>query len=555
MKKQGTTRWMLRTNRKWIPALLLLLVCNVAMSLFGVWFALGTRRVVDAVTGSAPDKQAFISACVQQGILIVATILTGALIHHLKDQLTAKMDMEWKRTLLHGLLRGEYSAVTKYHTGELLNLMNHDVSVLITSLLNILPSVASMATKLIAALTVLIALEPMLTAVVVVAGIAVVLVSSVIRRRLKSLNKRSSEAQGKVSGFIQETMEKLLMVQAMDIAEVMENRSDKLLAERYELHRKRKNVSLVSSTFMNILAYGASFGSLVWCSSAILAGQMTYGTMMAINNLVAQVRIPFTNMSRIGPQYAAMCAAAERLQELESICNTATTERKEAAPIYEKMTGIRGEALTFAYDRDYVLEDADFFLPKGSFGVIVGHSGIGKSTLLKLLLGIFPPASGRLFLDGEEDVTVDYTTRRLFTYVPQGNLLLSGSLRDNLLVTNPDATQEEINRAIHISAMDDYLHTLPEGLETVVGENALGLSEGQAQRLSIARAVLSNAPILLLDEATSALDDATERAVLQRIRELPDKTCIAVTHRPAATDVADWALEMKEGKCTVRMLH
>ena len=117
MKKQGTTRWMLRTNRKWIPALLLLLVCNVAMSLFGVWFALGTRRVVDAVTGSAPDKQAFISACVQQGILIVATILTGALIHHLKDQLTAKMDMEWKRTLLHGLLRGEYSAVTKHHTG------------------------------------------------------------------------------------------------------------------------------------------------------------------------------------------------------------------------------------------------------------------------------------------------------------------------------------------------------------------------------------------------------------------------------------------------------
>ena len=403
MKKQGTTRWMLRTNRKWIPALLLLLVCNVAMSLFGVWFALGTRRVVDAVTGSAPDKQAFISACVQQGILIVATILTGALIHHLKDQLTAKMDMEWKRTLLHGLLRGEYSAVTKYHTGELLNLMNHDVSVLITSLLNILPSVASMATKLIAALTVLIALEPMLTAVVVVAGIAVVLVSSVIRRRLKNLNKRSSEAQGKVSGFIQETMEKLLMVQAMDIAEVMENRSDKLLAERYELHRKRKNVSLVSSTFMNVLAYGASFGSLVWCSSAILAGQMTYGTMMAINNLVAQVRIPFTNMSRIGPQYAAMCAAAERLQELESICNTATTERKEAAPIYEKMTGIRGEALTFAYDRDYVLEDADFFLPKGSFGVIVGHSGIGKSTLLKLLLGIFPPASGRLFFDCEED--------------------------------------------------------------------------------------------------------------------------------------------------------
>ena len=280
---------------------------------------------------------------------------------------------------------------------------------------------------------------------------------------------------------------------------------------------------------------------------------MTFGTLTAISQLISQVLGPVTNMSGIGPQFAALSAAAERLMELDAICQLEQPERKEPTALYESASAIRGEKLTFAYDRDYVFDHADFVLPKGSFGVIVGHSGIGKSTLLKLLLGIFPAEEGGLYLDTENGpVQIDRTTRKLFAYVPQGNLLLSGTLRDNLTVTKRDATQEEIDRAIYISAMDAYLPTLPQGLDTVVGENALGLSEGQAQRLSIARAILSDAPILLLDEATSALDDETEKAVLRRIQQLPGKTCIAVTHREAAMQIADWSLEMRDGKCVVR---
>ena len=185
--------------------------------------------------------------------------------------------------------------------------------------------------------------------------------------------------------------------------------------------------------------------------------------------------------------------------------------------------------------------------------MILGHSGIGKSTLLKIMLGIFHPTGGGVYLNtGEEMIPLDRTTRRLFAYVPQGNLLISGTLRENLILTRPDATQEQIDRAVHISAMDDYLPGLPKGLETVIGESAAGLSEGQAQRLSIARAILSDAPILLLDEATSALDAETENLVLQRLSNLEDKTCIAVTHRPAAIALSDWTMEMRDGKCLVR---
>lgn len=549
-KNKGQLRWLVRSCRPWIPALLLLTLLYVLSASLSVWFALGTREVID--TAQAGAREPFIQACIKQGLLILSVLVTGTLTHHLREKLIADMDKEWKRKLLHGLLRGEYAEISKYHTGELLNRMNGDVRTLIGSILSILPSVASMATKLIASVSVLLVLEPKLTAIVIVGGVVVVLITGYMRRHLKSLNKRASAAQGRVSGFIQETLEKLLMVQAMDISAVMEKRSDQLLEQRYKIHRKRKNISVISSTCMSILGYGVAFGTLVWCSSQILVGAMTFGTMTAISQLVSQLQAPFVNMSGITPQYAALSAASERLMEMETICNTVPNERREPESLYEDMTEISARNLSFSYDRDAIFDDADFSLPKGSFGVIVGHSGIGKSTLLKLLLGVFPPKAGGLYIKGEkETVPVDYTTRKLFAYVPQGNLLLSGSLRDNLLVTNENATQEQIDRAIYVSAMDDYLPSLPEGLETVVGENALGLSEGQAQRLSIARAVLSDAPILLLDEATSALDDATEKKVLSRIRQLPGKTCIAVTHREAATQIADWSLQLKDGKCTV----
>ena len=174
---------------------------------------------------------------------------------------------------------------------------------------------------------------------------------------------------------------------------------------------------------------------------------------------------------------------------------------------------------------------------------------MGKSTLLKLLLGIFRLEEGSLELAcGEESIKLDRSTRGLFAYVPQGNLLLSGSIRDNLTIVNPRATEEELRRAVYVSAVEDFLPQLPQGLDTVLGESGAGLSEGQAQRLAIARAVLGGAPILLLDECTSALDAQTEEKVLKRLRALEGRTCIAVTHRPAAMQLCDWRLAVQDGK-------
>lgn len=324
------------------------------------------------------------------------------------------------------------------------------------------------------------------------------------------------------------------------------------MEDRYQIQRKRKNVSLLANTFVSVLAYGAGFGALVFCGYGLQAGTMTFGTLTAVTQLIAQLQGPLVNMSGIIPQYVALVAAGERLQELEQLYAEPEPEKLDPKPIYENMESLNGRGLCFAYDRDKIFENAEFTVEKGSFGAILGHSGIGKSTLLKLLMGIYKPAGGSLYVktfDGE--IPIDRSTRRLFAYVPQGNLLLSGTLRENLIITCPEATQEQIDEAVHISCMDDYLPSFPDGLDTVVGESAAGLSEGQAQRLSIARAVISGAPVLLLDEATSALDAETEKLVLQRLKSLHNRTCIAVTHRPAALELCDWTMEMKDGKCVV----
>ncbi|MBQ3140352.1 MAG: ATP-binding cassette domain-containing protein, partial [Clostridia bacterium] len=205
------------------------------------------------------------------------------------------------------------------------------------------------------------------------------------------------------------------------------------------------------------------------------------------------------------------------------------------------------EDLNFSYDREAIFENAAFSLPKGSFAVVVGAPGVGKSTLLKLLLGVFHPDGGEQNArTAKTKVPLERATRKIFAYVPQGNLLLSGTLRENLTITKPEATAEEIAEALHVSALEDVLAQLPEGMDTHLGEDGAGLSEGQAQRLAIARAVLSGAHVLLLDEATSALDAETEKTVLERIRALENRSCIAVTHRSAAEEIADWRLTVSE---------
>ena len=547
--KQRPLIWLVQQIRRRIPAILLMTAAQVGYAFLGVLFALGSRSVINSAVSGVPG--AFWSACVRQGAIILGILVCLMLLRHLREKIRADMERDWKKRLLHGLLNGEYAAVSAYHSAELLNRLNNDVDRVNEGILSVIPDAAALVTRLVTAVVVLGTLDARFTVLVVALGGLMLLATGVVRHRLKDLNKMVSTHDGKVSGFLQECMEKLLMVQAMDVSAEVEHRADKLLDDRYRVQRKRKNVSLVANTGVSIVTYGAGFLALCWCAHRLLQGQMSFGDLTAVTQLVSQLQAPFVNLSGVMPRYLAMVASAERLMELADIEGETPPAADLPEELYRQMEFIGGENLRFSYDRDRILEDGAFRLPKGAFAVVTGPSGIGKSTLLKLLLGVFHLEAGSLYLLGKNGKrSLDRSCRRLFAYVPQGNLLFSGTIRENLLIVRPDAGEEELQRAVYVSGMDEFLPQLPMGLDTVLGESGAGLSEGQAQRLAIARAVLGGAPVLLLDECTSALDAETEVKVLRRLKKLENRTCIAVTHRAAALELCDYRLELGDGKIT-----
>ncbi len=544
MKTKGTERWIIGKIRKRIPAIVLLTVSSMGASLLGVAFALMCKNMIDYAL--AGDPTSFFRACIYQGVIILSMLGCTILNRHLHGKLSADMDRDMKRSIYRHLIHGDYMSVCAYHSGDMINRLTSDVRVVEEGVLTVIPNVAAMITKLIAAAAALLVLDPVFTMVVAGIGVLILAISALLRKRLKAIHRQVREEDGKVSAFLQETLEKVLMVQALDVSEQMLERADARMEGRYRAQMKSKNVSLVTNAGLHFLLQASGFIALIWCSVGLFMGTLTPGMLTAITQLVSQLQRPFVGMSGVLPQYMAMLASAERLMELEQI-ESEPTERVSLSD--ESICAIGAQDLQFTYDRDEILSHANFEVPTDGFTVVVGASGIGKSTLLKLMLGILHPQQGMLYVTGKQGRTVlDRKTRGCFAYVPQGNLLLSGTLRENLTVTRPDATDAEVAQAIHVSAMDEYISTLPQGLDTVIGENGVGLSEGQSQRLAIARAVLGGAPILLLDECTSALDEKTEKTVLERLKALSGRACIAVTHRPAAKEICDRVLTIQDGK-------
>lgn len=545
--KSNALLWIMKQIRNRIPGILIMTMAQVGHSLFGVLFALGSRAVIDSAVSGDVDQ--FVVSCRNQALIILGILVCLTLSRHMREQLSADLERDWKKRLLHGLLHGQYSRVSAYHSAELLNRLNNDVAKVNEGILTVLPSAAGLVTKLVAAVIVMGSLDRSFTMTAAVLGCMMIAATALLRRKLKDLNKHVSEHDGKVSAYLQETIEKLLLVQAMDISVEVEKRSDGLLENRYRIQRKRKNVSILANFCVSLLRYGAGFLALCWCARKLLLGKMSFGSLTAVIQLVNQIQAPFVNLSGVMPKYIALVASAERLMELQQIQGQPDPSDIDPQLLYDRMHGIRGEAVSFSYGREPVCIRTSVGIPKGAFVVVTGPSGAGKSTLLKLLLGIFLPQEGNFyFACKDEMVPIDRRTRKIFAYVPQGSLLFSGTIRENLTVVSPDATEQQLQQAVYISGMDQFLWELPEGLDTVLGESGAGLSEGQAQRLAIARAVLGGAPILLLDECTSALDAATEQTVLQRLKSLEGRTCITVTHRPAAIALCDLQLEVKDGK-------
>ena len=530
----------------------ILILTNIIHGVMTVVFAGFSKRIIDAATVDKSFDRVLHYALMFLGVLLFQLALT-LVSRSTLERCKAKIEWILKQHMLKSIMKKEYAGVSAYHTGELQNRMFNDVTVISEGFSTILPSVLFFLVRLISAFSYLIYIDKIFALVFLVGGVAVFLCTQIFRKTLKRLHKAVQETEGKTRSFIQEALTSLLVVKSFSVEKKIAAEADELQSENYKAKMKRRFFGIVANAGISFVFSLGYIFAITFGAYRLIHG-MSYGTVTAMLQLVNQIQSPFAALSGVMPQYFALIASAERLMEIDSLPDETSENStiKNPAEVYGRLKGIDFNDISFRYDRDIILNETSLRINKGDFIAIMGISGIGKSTLLKLLLGVFKVEGGSIELDfGDEKIEVDNKTRRLFSYVPQGNFLLSGTIRENITFINSDVSEEEIEEAIRISCSDAFISELPDGLETVIGERGIGLSEGQLQRLAIARSLLSKAPIILLDEATSALDEETEKRFLTNLKMLENKTCIIVSHKKAALEICNKHVQIIDSKIVV----
>ena len=369
----------------------------------------------------------------------------------------------------------------------------------------------------------------------------------IYKKKIKTLHIKCRESDGKVRSFIQETIQNFLVVKAFGRESYMSRKAYSLQTDNYKLNVKRSTAGIMANILFFLAVTMVYYGALAWSVYRLSLGLITFGTVTAVLSLVSQLQSPFREVAGILPQTYMVLASAERLIELENIKEE--TQYIETNRDLSQFSKISFHNVSFSYDETEVLKNVSLDIKKGEFVALCGISGAGKSTMTKLLLSVLVPNEGNVLLKFEDGESINFNSdmRKMFSYVPQGNMILSGTIRDNITFADETPDEEKLKKVIEIAQIKDFIDKTPNGLNTYLGEKGHGLSEGQVQRIAIARALYFDAPVLLLDEATSSLDIATESNLLSSIKELTDKTCIIISHRREVIDACDKTFILQNG--------
>ncbi len=542
MKAKSVSKWIYTHCGGRVKEGIALVVLNAWSALCVTIFAILSKRVMDSA--QIGNKEDLIKNSIFLLCLILSQIVARVVASLIEAISQGKAEISLRTSVFFNILRGNYADYVEKHSGDLMTRLTADVQVVSDNYVHIFPVAIAFFVRIFSGAIALYQIDKNFAKVFILCGLLVVVFAVFSRGYLKKLHRRVQEKDSRVRSFMQEMLENLFAVKVFGIEEKVIKRSVKQQKKFYNEKVKKKGFSIIASIGFS-LAFAVGFlVAVAYGSYGVLNGTMTFGAVVAIVQLVNQLQSPVVGITGVLPAFFAMTTSAQRLME---ICNENIESVDSVDVDYDDFIKIKVRDAVFGYGDEKVFSQATLTVDKGEFIGIQGPSGSGKSTVLKLITGLYPVDAGRVTVETKSGEYDCKKIRGLFSFVPQGNMLFSGTIRENLTILNPDVTEEEIKEALVVAAAE-FVYDFDAGLDFVLGESGAGVSEGQAQRIAIARAILAKSRVLLMDESTSALDAETEKTVIDNLQEKDDITVIIITHREAVLDKCDRIITVAGGK-------
>ena len=542
--------WLLTHIRKYRKQVLTVGALGLMGTAMGLASSVASKYLIDAVTGFGP--QLLVRSAVLMGVMMLGSLIFQGISSRIGAKVHVRVRNEMQHRTYTRILRAGWEVLEPYRSGDLLNRLHSDVGTLSDGIINFLPVLAASLTKFLGAFCIILYYDPTM-AMIALAGVPVTLVlSRILMGKMRRHNLQMKELSGEVMSFQEDSFRNLTSIKAFSLTDRFSSAMEHLQDSYRSAYLSYNAFQISMSSFLSLVGMVVTASCFAWGVYQLWNGSITYGSMTLFLQLASTLRGSFSALLSLAKQVISMTTSAGRIMAVEEL-----PEESMAVPQglgEEKTLDISMRKVSFRYQNgDTVLDPFDFFAHHGDTVAITGPSGEGKTTLLRLLLGLVEPDSGSIYLKGSSGILypVCAGTRSAFAYVPQGNSVFSGTIAENLRLVAPEATDRELKRVLKIACAWEFVDKLPDGLNHRLSAGGRGISEGQAQRLAIARALLCKAPILLLDEATSGLDTATEQQLLKNLKQCGMlHTCILVTHRPESARFCSRAYEIHHRRVT-----
>lgn len=547
-------KWIFSYSRKYTKVIICYTIIGIISSTLGLVSSVASKYMIDIITGYQFEKL-WLVAVIMVSSMVVSLLFTS-LVNRYSTKLSIYVNNDMQADIFDRIIDADWLSISQFENGDILNRFNNDVNTVASNAVSWLPNLIIYVYSIAATLAVILYYDATMALIALLSAPILLLSGRYLMRKNSEYRRKVLEVNSKLMNYEVETFYNFDTIKSFG---VMEHYSKGLRGwqERFKQTNLAYNLFTIKTNIgMSVLSAGVSFLAFGYCLFRLWTGDILYGTMTLFLEQRSKLSNQFSNLVRIIPGMLNSAVSARRIRELVELPREVHMPEQSERMRQAARHGftVQLEHVNFAYIQEHrVLTDSNFIASPGEIVALVGPSGEGKTTMLRMILGLLHPNQGtaQLVTQNGETVPIHADTRRYFSYVPQGNTLMSGTIADNLRVVKEDATEEEIQRALETACAWEFVQKMPDGIHSLLGTRGRGVSEGQAQRISIARAVLRDAPILLLDEATSALDVATERQVLRNIMHRhPNKTCIVTTHRPSVLNLCQRIYRVIDTKVT-----